>query len=167
MADIIQHYLSYSRTTPHTLHEVDLNAVIQETVEQFTPLFQRQQVEVSTYLADIPLLHQADGASLQRVLINVLNNAVDSLMETRRIAIATYRGVLSETGQSGVFLDVQDTGGGIPPEHLPQVFHWFFTAKKTQPGTGLGLAICQEIVKAHNGKIVKVGTTVQIFLPCS
>lgn len=73
-----------------------------------------------------------------------------------------------------VLITIQDTGAGIPPEQLPQIFKKFYQADNqqlaAQEGTGLGLAISKEIVEAHRGSIrvesgVGVGTTFQILLP--
>jgi signal transduction histidine kinase len=107
---------------------------------------------------------------LQRVLINLLNNSVDSLAEERRVTITTQIAPAAEQQRSGIILEVADTGAGISPERLPKVFDFFMTTKNSGSGTGLGLAVCREIVKEHRGKItissqIEKGTTVKIFLP--
>ena len=112
----------------------------------------------------------AHSGSVQRVLINLLNNAVDSLGQERRITIATYTVQASEQQRSGVNIEISDTGAGISPDLLPKVFDFFMTTKNPASGTGLGLAVCQEIVKEHGGKIainsqIEKGTTVRIFFP--
>jgi two-component system NtrC family sensor kinase len=104
------------------------------------------------------------------VLINLLNNAVDSLTEERRITIATDTAQATEHQCSGIIIEISDTGAGISPDLLPKVFDFFMTTKNPGSGTGLGLAVCQEIVKEHGGKItissqINKGTTVRIFLP--
>jgi signal transduction histidine kinase len=75
-----------------------------------------------------------------------------------------------QTGETedGVWMNVADTGGGIPQEQINRIFEPFYTTKKT--GTGLGLMIVQRIVRAHGGRIeleshVGRGTTFRIRLP--
>jgi signal transduction histidine kinase len=74
-----------------------------------------------------------------------------------------------ERGQR-IAIDVADTGSGIDPEHLAQIFQPFFTTKTIGRGTGLGLAIVQETVRAHGGQISVEsepgkGSRFSIFLP--
>ena len=125
---------------------------------------------VTTALAESPAALFGDGVSLQRVLINLINNAVDASAGNGRINIKT----LVSPGSSGkapeIIIEVADNGAGIPAEILPKIFDLFVTTKPAGKGTGLGLAICQEIIKAHGGNInvaseVGQGTTVQILLP--
>ena len=66
--------------------------------------------------------------------------------------------------------EISDTGMGIPPDILPNIFDFFVTTKAPGQGTGLGLSVCQEIFKGHGGSInisshVGKGTSVSIFLP--
>jgi signal transduction histidine kinase len=73
-------------------------------------------------------------------------------------------------GAAAVVCEVQDTGTGIPPEVLPQVFNPFFTTKPPGEGVGLGLSITASIVHGHGGLIdiqseVGRGTTVAVTLP--
>jgi len=115
-------------------------------------------------------LLNAHSGSVQRVLINLLNNAVDSLEQERRITISTSPVQPSEQQRSGVSIEISDTGAGISADLLPKLFDFFMTTKNPANGTGLGLAVCQEIVKEHGGKIainsqVEKGTTVKIFFP--
>jgi signal transduction histidine kinase len=74
----------------------------------------------------------------------------------------------------GVSLIVNDTGSGIPPEHLPRIFERFYRAdsgrSREAGGTGLGLAIVRHLVEAHGGmvraeSVVGVGTAIRIFFP--
>jgi signal transduction histidine kinase len=99
---------------------------------------------------------------LQQVLVNLVKNAMQAM---------TTGGTLTlQTGESndGVWMSVNDTGGGIPQEQINRIFEPFYTTKKK--GTGLGLMIVQRIVRAHNGRIelesnVGRGTTFRIWLP--
>jgi len=170
MAEIIKHYLSRTRGTPPTYHSVNLNELVLETLVQLELRFQQSHVHVATALSEsLPLLN-ADGTSLQRMLINLLNNAIDA-MQTGGTVTATARPTEPpESPRRGIVVEVADTGAGISAELLPKVFNLFVTTKSEGRGSGLGLAICQEIVRAHGGTIhltseVGEGTCVRVFLP--
>src|SRR5207249_4080565 len=134
------------------------------------PIFHQGRVQVRTALADGLPFPSGDGASLQRVLINVLTNAVDAMDGGGEVSVTTQLSAGAEQGRGGIVVEVQDTGGGIAPELLPRLFDLFVTTKAPGKGTGLGLAVCQEIIKAHGGTITiasqpREGTCVRLFLP--
>jgi C4-dicarboxylate-specific signal transduction histidine kinase len=169
MVAIIQHYLSQSRgTAPKT--RIHINELIRETLVLLQPILQQHEVVVTTALADSPPAFFGDAVSLQRVLINLIDNAVDASAGKAPINITTTVGSGSDDKVSGLIIEIIDKGAGIPAEILPKIFDLFVTTKPPGKGTGLGLAICQEIIKANGGTInvlsqVGQGTTVQILLP--
>ena len=171
MSEIIQNYLSYARANPQRA-QIDVNELIRETLRLLEPNFKQRGVSVITHYGESPPIINGDGNSIQRMLINLLDNAVDACDAGGSVTI----GALQETGphykEQGVTIEVTDTGAGISPEMLPQVFDIFVTSKAPGKGTGLGLVICQEIVKAHGGTIkiesqLGQGTKVKIFLPAN
>ena len=170
MADTFQHYHSHTQGYLYKHHHIDLNELVRETLVLLELFFQRHQVRVIPALAEsLPLL-TADGGSLQRMVINLLNNAVDAMEGGGLVTVTTRAPAPSETSRQGVVLEVTDTGSGIPPELFPKVFELFFTTKAPGKGAGLGLAICEEIVNEHGGIIkvtsqIGVGTCVWVFLP--
>jgi two-component system NtrC family sensor kinase len=169
MGEIIQHYLSHTRGVARQ-NQIKINELVQETLVLLNPIFQQHGVKVTTTLAkSLPLL-SGDNASVQRVLINVLDNAVDASTEGGLLKIGTRASTSSENKHPGVIVEITDTGTGIPKELLPKVFDLFVTTKPPGKGTGLGLVICEEIIKAHGGMIniksqIGQGTSVRIFLP--
>jgi signal transduction histidine kinase len=170
MAGIVQYYLDRTRGSTSKRSQVNLNDLVRETVLLLKPVLEEKSVHVVSRLTEsLPSLN-AHGGSLQRVLINLLNNAVDSLVEERKITIATYRAQATEQQRPGIIIEISDTGTGISPDLLPKVFDFFMTTKDSGSGTGLGLAVCREIVKEHGGRItitseIGKGTKVTIFLP--
>jgi PAS domain S-box-containing protein len=109
-----------------------------------------------------------DVNQLERVLINVLNNAVKFTPSGGRLSINAFR------QQQSIIISVSDTGVGIPVEEQPHLFSRFFRASTAQThavqGTGLGLTIVKSIVERHGGLVTLqsapgVGTTVYIELP--
>jgi two-component system sporulation sensor kinase A len=170
MAEIITHYLSRTRGAPHTYRPINLNELVLETLVQLEIRFQQSHVHVMTELSEsLPVLN-GDGAALQRVMINLLRNALDAMETGGTITVTTALTEPPESLRPGIVVEVTDTGAGIPAELLPKVFNLFVTTKSEARGTGLGLSICQEIIKAHGGSIhlssqVGEGTCVRIFLP--
>ena len=170
MTEIITHYLSRTRGAPPTHRPINLNELVLETLVQLEIRFQQSHVQVMTELSEaLPVLN-ADGAALQRVMINLLNNAIDAMETGGTITVTTELTEPPESPRRGIVVEVTDTGAGIPAELLPKVFNLFVTTKSDVRGTGLGLAICQEIIRAHGGSIqlssqVGEGTCVRIFLP--
>jgi PAS domain S-box-containing protein len=170
MAEIIKHYLSRTRGAPHAYRPINLNELVLETLVQLEMRFQQSHVQVVTELSESLAVLKADGAALQRVMINLLTNAIDAMDAGGTITVTTRLTEPPESPRSGIVVEVIDTGVGIPAELLPRVFNLFVTTKNEAHGTGLGLAICQEIVRAHGGSIhissqVGEGTCIRILLP--
>jgi signal transduction histidine kinase len=112
----------------------------------------------------------ADAVLLQRLLGNLLHNAIDASPPGTTVRI---RGTATTPGR--VRFEVIDTGCGIPPETLGRIFDPYFTTKEfgsKQRGFGLGLTICEKIVDLHQGTILVrsapgAGTTVTVELPAA
>ena len=119
-------------------------------------------------LQPVPPVRAPEGR-LEQVLLNLLVNAAQALPvgapQQHHVRVATH------TDAAGhAVVEVQDTGSGIPPEHLPRLFEPFFTTKPAGEGTGLGLSICHGIVKAVGGELsvqseLGKGTTFRLVLP--
>lgn len=170
MTDIIHHYLSHTRGAVRKYSQVDINELIRETLVLLEPFFHQQRVQANMVLARALPVLSADEASLQRVFINLFNNAVDAMENGGTLTITTCAATPPDIAKRGMTVEVRDTGVGIPAELLPSIFDLFVTTKASGKGTGLGLAVCQEIVKAHGGTIeissqVGEGTCIRIFLP--
>jgi signal transduction histidine kinase len=86
-----------------------------------------------------------DAGQIQQVLLNLLLNSIQAIESTGNVRVK----VGSEDGFATVA--VSDTGRGIPPEHLANIFRPFYTTKKK--GTGLGLSLVSRIVESHGGRI--------------
>ena len=169
MEEIIQHYLSHTRGSPRS-HLINIHELVEETLVMLNPIFQQHGLKVITDLAkSLPTL-RGDDDSLQRVLVNLLDNAVNATKAGGLLKIAARESRASEFKSPGIIMEITDTGAGIPAELLPKIFELFVTTKPSGKGTGLGLVVCQEIIKAHRGTIdiesqVGQGTCVRIFLP--
>ncbi|WP_067733325.1 hybrid sensor histidine kinase/response regulator [Novosphingobium naphthalenivorans] len=126
---------------------------------------------------------RADPTQLEQVIVNLAVNARDAMqsrgdgsgtltLATRKVSTTDVRAMRSEIIPAGEYtaLIVEDTGGGIPPEHLGKIFEPFFTTKEQGKGTGLGLSTVYGIVKQSGGFIfaeseVGKGTRFIVYLP--
>jgi len=142
---------------------VDIDLLVNETIEAFRAEAATLGVRLDCRLApDLPVL-SADPAQLRRVLGNLIANA---LAHTARGGTV---GVEAGPTQGGVRITVRDDGEGIPAELLPRVFERFVKGASST-GSGLGLAIVRDLVEAHGGTVaaeskVGQGTSIQISLP--
>ena len=110
----------------------------------------------------------ADRTALEQILLNLVENALRHTPEGGRVIVQTT------PSRNGIHLIVRDTGGGIPPEHLPRIFERFYRAdsgrSRESGGTGLGLAIVKHMVEAHGGSVradstLGAGATITLFFP--
>jgi signal transduction histidine kinase len=107
-----------------------------------------KEIEVVREFGDIPIV-SCLGGQLNQVFMNLLTNAADAVKDRAgRIVIRT-----GSVTNERVFVDVQDNGVGIPPEHLEHIFDPFFTTKDVGEGTGLGLSISYGVIARHGGTI--------------
>jgi signal transduction histidine kinase len=123
----------------------------------------KYKTEVVKEYAGIPDI-ECIPSQLNQVFMNLLINAAQAIDKHGRITV--------RTGQEDqkVWVEIQDTGRGIKPEHLSRIFDPFFTTKPVGKGTGLGLSLSYGIVNKHNGRIEVhseegQGTSFRIWLP--
>ena len=142
---------------------VDIDLLVNETIEAFRAEAATLCVRLDCRLApDLPVL-SADPAQLRRVLGNLIANALAHTAKGGTV------GVEAGPTPGGVRITVRDDGEGIPPELLPRVFERFIKGASST-GSGLGLAIVRDLVEAHGGTVaaestVGVGTSIQVSLP--
>jgi len=149
-ARIVQNLLEFSRPASPQKKTLDLNVVIDRTLQLQDHSLRRNNVEVEFQaVPDLPSI-VGDANQLIQIFLNLISNAEQAIREARPSGRIQIR-----LGRSGtrVTATVQDDGVGIPPEVLPKLFDPFFTTKRPGGGTGLGLSICMSIVREHGGSI--------------
>jgi signal transduction histidine kinase len=150
-----------------SMRQVELAVLVDETVAAMRPEARARRVEVRSELADARLCARADPEKIQRVLFNLIRNAI---RHTPADGSVTVR---AEAGPEAVQIEVADTGDGISDEDRSRAFEPFYRgggeAARGSDGAGLGLAICRAIVETHGGHIwigpSEQGTRVRFSLP--
>jgi PAS domain S-box-containing protein len=164
--EIIKKLMIFGRQVPLQKTLVDLNQVIRDSLYFIEMSASRSKVEVRTELAEgLPPI-MADPQHLKQVIVNLVVNGIHAMPGGGVLTMQTL------SFKDDVYLLVSDTGVGMGPEVLRQIFNPFFTTKDVDQGTGLGLAVVHGIVHAHGG-IIEVesepekGTRFEITFPCS
>jgi signal transduction histidine kinase len=148
-ADIVRRLRSYVSQTPTPRSLVDLNSLVQESVELAGLERRQHRAKLRLELADDLPLVEADAIGIQQVLVNLLRNAMEAMDNqpvTQRIVT-----VRTAATSEGVEATVSDAGLGLSQQSREQLFSAFYTSKPG--GMGIGLAICKTIVEAHGGRI--------------
>lgn len=149
------------------MRESDCGEIARLVTGRLTALAERSGITLRSVPAEAPIPVRVDTERIGRALLNVIHNAVKFTPPGGQIKVA------SEAVEGYGRITVSDSGVGIEPKDLPQVFDRFFRSdmSRTGGGAGLGLAIAQRIVNLHRGEIkvesagVDQGTTVTISLP--
>ncbi len=137
----------------------DIKDILSATLEEFGNDIAEKGIRINVANTEVRLAVDCDKHKIAQVLRNLLSNAVKYTPEGKKVEITfEHSGFVDayEKMTEGLTVKVRDEGIGIPDEELTAVFDKFIQSSKTKTGaggTGLGLAICQEIIKAHGGKI--------------
>lgn len=170
---LIQEILDYARHMEPQLTDEDLNEIVSSCVYFVQVQADRRGIKIEKELASELPRGMLDRQQIKQVILNLLLNAMDAIGKRfGTIRVRTHR-LQKPDGQEWAHIEIEDTGRGIPPEHLAHVFDPFFTTKHSSAfsaGTGLGLTIVHQIVQEHRGDIQiqsteGLGTTVRIQLP--
>ena len=166
-ARIVQNLLEFSRPAAPQKRPVDVNSLIERTLQLQDHSLRRNNVHVDFQpQSDLPMVI-GDANQLIQVFLNLISNAEYAIREVRETGRVQIR-----IGRIGghISVTVQDDGVGVSPEALPKIFDPFYTTKRPGGGTGLGLSICMSIVREHGGTIdVETlpagGTAFTVYLP--
>ncbi len=166
---IVSDFLLFARPTEPELKIIPAETILAETKKFLEPQLARSSIQLVLEPSE-PLQILVDAAQIKQVLINLVQNAADSIGQTGTVKLRARRDRkrLANAETDMVILEVEDNGKGISPETEKRLFDPFFTTKDS--GTGLGLAIAAAIIQKHGGALqyqtqVHHGTTFGIVLP--
>jgi len=141
--------LDFSRDTQENYARYDLHEVIREALYLLKRDMEEYKIEVSRQFSpDLPSVY-VDKRQIKHVFYNLFLNACQAMEKGGILTIKTYKTRVDD--RPFIACDVTDTGPGIPPDLLPNIFNPFFTTKDT--GAGLGLSIVHNILSRHQGEI--------------
>jgi PAS domain S-box-containing protein len=155
--------LSFVRKTTYEKKEIDINSVLDKTVEIISLQGKLKNIEVVKNYYDNLVVHGSEG-ELKQVFLVIVMNALDAMEKGGRLTLETC------IKDHKTIIRIGDTGLGISSEHMRRIFDPFFTTKSEKGGTGLGLSIAKKIIMDNNGRVdvtstIGKGTTFTITFP--
>jgi signal transduction histidine kinase len=179
---IAESLLRFGRPHKPELTAVNINEILEEILALFDNEARKNNVRITTKLAELPKI-TADAGQISQALVNIVLNAIQAMQKGGELTVKTDVGEVIKLGSSSaedeeeakpvpvVFIEITDTGVGIPEANLKNIFDPFFTTKEVG-GTGMGLPITLRIIEDHHGTIrvksqLGKGTTFLVTLPQS
>jgi len=162
MQRIVDGVLDFAKPIRLELKKEDIHRVVKQACDSCKIIAEEKNVVLSMNLPTDPVNIEIDSFSLQRAIINLINNAIEASPKGQRVIIRT------ETEKNHAVVKVKDFGSGMDKETLENIFIPFYSKK--DKGTGLGMAIVKKVVEGHHAKIyieshAGRGTEVRIELP--
>lgn len=167
--NIVKGLLSFTRQVPIHPREANIIEHVEESLRSIEHQLRAKDIHViREFAADLARV-SIDVDQIERVLINIMTNAVEAMHPGGRLTVGVDT-LSAKTGEHEIAIVVSDTGEGIPASVLETIFDPFFTTKSFATNTGLGLSIAKGVIDLHRGDIrvrseAGRGTTVTVVLP--
>ena len=163
---VLNEILEYVKESPVPREPCDINDCLDEVLSLFSSDQAWERVKIVKEYDENPLTVICDINQIKQVFINMIINAYEAMQGVGTITIRTEQTIWRD--KRYLIVSIADTGGGIDPAAIDDVFNPFFTTK--EKGTGLGLAISNKIMLSHGGRIevknaVRKGATFYVYLP--
>ena len=176
--ELVKQILAFSRQTDHELQQVRIQKILEEVLK-LTRSSIPSDIEIHQDIQQNCGPMMADPTQLHQIAMNLITNAYHAVEQTSGKISVQLKEIMLDAGeindsalQPGTYamLSVSDTGTGISPDVINNIFEPYFTTKAQGKGTGLGLAVAYGIVKEHMGDIKVIseegkGTTFNVYLP--
>ena len=162
---IISQLTPRENISDHSLTKLNLNILIEDTIK----LVDSNYVSIEGAIPKHDIFILGNYTDLQRVLLNLIENAKDSKKEDIKITLKVDSSIIIDDNEF-IKLSVNDNGYGIAEEDIVKIFSDGFTTKGSNEQRGTGLSIVKDIVSNHSGSIevsstIEIGTTFNIFFP--
>ena len=163
---IVRNLLDFARESDIDLESHSVRDIVEETLGLASNQIKLSKVKVEGEMDEnVPAIY-GDRQQLAEVFLNLVLNALDAMHDGGVLRIK----IVNTKDRESVAVKFEDTGIGIPKQHLRDIFDPFFTSKKAAKGTGLGLSVSLGIVQRHGGDIrveseVGKGTVFTVLLP--
>ncbi|MDY6862407.1 MAG: ATP-binding protein, partial [Thermodesulfobacteriota bacterium] len=145
---ILNNVLLYSKEPSLNFREENLNKILEDSLMMFYEDFKSRQIKINKNLFNEPLQFYCDGYQLKQVFMNIFTNARQAIGKGGEIQV---KSCYNNESKLPLIVKISDSGGGIDPDIMDNIFNPFFTTKSK--GFGLGLAIAYRIVGYHGGTI--------------
>ncbi len=161
--EIVKNLLLFAKKDFGKWTEESLHKILQISIALVRHNLEMKELELVQEFGEGDDILYCDASGIQHVFVALFMNAIEAMSKGGRLRIKTDPGF----SQKGMLVTVSDTGCGIPPDILPNIFEPFFSTKES---TGLGLAVVYRIVQQHEGRVeveskLNEGTTFRIYLP--
>lgn len=148
---------------------LDLKDVVDNSLKLIGPTFEEWKVSLEVALPENHLVALGNKTRLEQILINLLQNALDSVKAKGEDGVVKLTMRKSQDNHA-IYIDVLDNGPGVSQDNQEKIFDTFFTTKAMGEGTGLGLSICRKIAEDHQGGLfympdTKEGAHFRLSLP--
>ncbi len=150
--EVIKKLMFFSRQMPPLLVSTDLNNIINQALRITETAAKHAGINIQCELdTKLPRV-MADPQHIKQVMVNLVANAIQAMEDGGTLSLTTL------SNEDDAYIIVQDTGTGMAPGVLKQIFTPFFTTKDVDKGTGLGLSVVHGIVEAHKA-VIQVQST--------
>ena len=145
LEQILDGFLRYVNRTELQLATIDINELVSDMVDFYSPQAHSHSITTRQGLYGEPLVCKVDADMLKQVILNLFINAQQAMSGGGELMIRTAK------QKEDAVIQISDTGSGISPDKLPNIFDTYYSSRPQ--GSGLGLPTAKKIVEAHNGTI--------------
>jgi len=145
LEQILEGFLRYIGKTELQLASVDINSLVSDMIDFYSPQARSHSIIIRQQLYDRPLVCKADEGMLKQVILNLFINAQQAMSDGGELLIRT------DLRKKVAVIQISDTGSGIAPDKLGNIFDAYYSSRPQ--GSGLGLPTAKKIVEAHEGTI--------------
>jgi signal transduction histidine kinase len=162
LEQILDDFLRFIGKSELSTAPADINTLISDTADFYSPQARAKNVTIRLGLAKNPIICKIDPDMIKQVILNLFINATQAMPEGGELIVRT------DMIDKNAKIEISDTGTGIEPDKIDQIFQAYYTSRPG--GSGLGLPIAKKIIDAHHGQISvnsqpSKGTSFSITLP--